>query len=159
MEQKNSLCERPEHRACRLFMCTDRMHRKCFERLVSQLGIHRSQHLMLMSIGRENISSQKELAERMNISTAAVAVTLKKLEAGGYIERVPDEHDSRNNRIFITEEGERVISASRDYISLLDRTMFQGIDGQSLAVFTACLEKMQENLSLFLEDGREEEKQ
>ena len=159
MEQKNSPCERPEYRACRLFMCTDRMHRKGFEKLVSQLGIHRSQHFMLMNIGRENISSQKELAARMNISGAAAAVTLKKLEAGGYIERVPDERDSRNNRIHITEEGKRVINASRDYISLLDRTMFQGIDEQSLAVFTACLEKMQENLSLFLEDGREEDKE
>ena len=81
MEQKNSLCERPEHRACRMFMCTDRMHRKCFEKLVSQLGIHRSQHFMLMSIGRENISSQKELAERMNNFTP------KTKELSGYLKR------------------------------------------------------------------------
>ena len=151
--------ESETHRACRMFMGTDRMHRRLFERLVTDLGIHRSQHFLLMNIDRDGVGSQKELAARMNISGAAAAVTLKKLEAGGYIERVPDERDSRNNRIHITEEGKRVINASRDYISLLDRTMFQGIDEQSLAVFTACLEKMQENLSLFLEDGREEDKQ
>jgi len=156
MDQKNPISERPEHRACRLFMCTDRMHRKGFERLVARLGIHRSQHFLLMNIARGNIGSQKELAERLGISTAAVAVTLKKLEAGGYIERTADDRDSRNNHIGITEKGRKVVGESKEYLSLLDETMFRGIDEESLAVFTACLEKMKENLTLFLEEGHEE---
>ena len=151
--------ESATHRACRSFICTDRLHRKGFERLVARLGIHRSQHFLLMNIDRENTGSQKELAERLGISTAAVAVSLKKLEAEGYIERTVDDRDGRNNQIRITEAGRRVVGESKAYITLLDEAMFRGIDGDSLAVFIECLEKMKENLTQFLEEGNEEAKQ
>lgn len=148
MENKN-LMEDPTHKACLLFMGTDRMHRKLFERMVASLGIHRSQHFLLMSIDRNGVGSQKQLAERMEISTAAVAVALKKLEAEGYLERTAAEEDSRSNEIRITEEGRRVISESRAYIRKLDTAMFRGIDEETLQGFVRCLETMQKNLADF----------
>lgn len=138
--------ESETHKACRLFMGTDRVHRKLFERMVASLGIHRSQHFLLMNIDREGVGSQKELAARLGISTAAVAVTLKKLEAEGYIERTVAEGDSRNNEIRITDAGKRVIGVSRDYIEKLDAAMFRDIDSETLAVFMQCLETMKKNL-------------
>lgn len=147
--EKENFRDSETHKACRLFMGTDRIHRKLFERMVASLGIHRSQHFLLMNIDREGVGSQKALAEKMGISTAAVAVTLKKLEAEGYIERTTAEEDSRNNQIRITEEGKRVIGISRDYIERLDTAMFQGIDGDTLAVFMRCLETMKQNLADF----------
>jgi DNA-binding MarR family transcriptional regulator len=148
--------ESETHRACRAFMVTDRMHRRLFEGMVADLGMHRSQHFLLMNIDREGVGSQKELAARLNISTAAVAVSLKKLEAEGYIERNAAESDSRNNEIRITDEGKRVISVSRDYIRRLDEAMFLGIDGEALAVFVRCLDMMQKNLSDFAsEEGKD----
>ena len=138
--------ESETHKACRLFMGTDRVHRKLFERMVASLGIHRSQHFLLMNIDREGVGSQKELAARLGISTAAVAVTLKKLEAEGYIERTAAEEDSRNNEIRITDAGKRVIGVSRDYIEKLDAAMFRDIDSETLAVFMQCLETMKKNL-------------
>ena len=138
--------ESETHKACRLFMGTDRVHRKLFERMVASLGIHRSQHFLLMNIDREGVGSQKELAARLGISTSAVAVTLKKLEAEGYIERTVAEGDSRNNEIRITDAGKRVIGVSRDYIEKLDAAMFRDIDSETLAVFMQCLETMKKNL-------------
>lgn len=149
MSQNRSAPESETHKACRLFMSTDRMHRKLFERMVTSLGIHRSQHFLLMNIDRDGVGSQKELAKRLGISTAAVAVTLKKLEAEGYIERTAAEEDSRNNEIRITEEGKRVIGVSRDYIEKLDGAMFCDIDGETLTIFMQCLEKMKKNLADF----------
>ncbi len=146
-EQKRPLSE--PHEACRQFMQTDRMHRKLFEKMVAGLGIHRSQHFLLMHLDRDGIGSQKELAERRGISTAAVAVALKKLETEGYIERRSAEDDSRNNEIRITDEGKRVIAVSHDYIARLDEAMFRGIDGETLAVFLECLATMQKNLAEF----------
>ena len=152
MQEKQNAAEWEDsatHRACRAFIGTDRMHRRLFERMVADLGIHRSQHFLLMNIDRNGVGSQKELAARLDISGAAVAVALKKLEAGGYIERAAAENDSRNNEIRITDEGKRVISVSRDYIQRLDEAMFRGIEGESLAEFMRCLEIMQRNLSEF----------
>ena len=149
MAEENQMPEPMTHKACRMFMCTDRMHRKLFERMVTSLGIHRSQHFLLMNIDRHGAGSQKELAERMKISTAAVAVSLKKLESEGYIERRTAEDDGRNNEISITEAGRRVIGVSKDYIHKLDDAMFDGIDEETLTLFMSCLERIQKNLAEF----------
>lgn len=157
MEKDTKTFEKVTHKACRQFMHTDRMHRKLFERMVTSLGIHRSQHFLLMHLDREGVGSQKELAERLEISTAAVAVSLKKLETEGYIERKIAEDDNRNNEIRITDEGKRVIGVSRDYITRLDEAMFRGIDEETLALFMNCLETMQKNLADFGASEGEEE--
>ncbi len=150
--------ERRSAEACRLFMHTDRMHRRLFERMVTELGIHRSQHFLLMHLARGEVGSQKALADRLDISTAAVAVALKKLESGGYIERRTAEGDSRNNEICITEEGQRVVAASRNYIARLDEAMFRGMDDHTLTVFVQCLETMQKNLCEFEAAGKEDKR-
>ena len=40
-------------------------------------------------------ASQKELAEYLNVTAATVAVSVKKLEKGGYITRIVDQEDNR----------------------------------------------------------------
>lgn len=63
-----------------------------------------------------------------NISCATVAVSLKKLEKGGYIEREVDENDNRYNHIRVTEKGTRVIKQS---ICIFRRTEAELLDGFS----------------------------
>lgn len=155
--QKEAWEDSEAHRACLTFITTDRMHRRLFERMVAELGIHRSQHFLLMNIAQGGAGSQKELASRLDISGAAAAVALKKLEAGGYIERTASENDNRNNEIRITDRGKQVIAASRDYIHRLDEAMFRGIDNEMLTTFVKCLDTMQRNLSDFAESEQEEE--
>jgi len=130
-----------------MFIRTDRLHRKAFEGLVSGLGIHRSQHRMLMHLAKDERMTQTELAAHLEVSTAAVAVAIKKLEAGGYIEKKTAEADSRFNEITITERGRAIVSASESYIHELDSAMLDGIDGEMLEGFIKCLEIMQNNLT------------
>ena len=144
--------------ACGMFMKTDRLHRKAFESLVKRLGIHRSQHIMLMHLAKYSGISQTELAEHLEISTAAVAVTIKKLESGGYIEKKAAEKDSRYNSIVITERGREIISASEKYFSEIDGAMLEGIPQEMLETFVRCLEIMQNNLNRLCDGEAEEEK-
>ena len=131
--------------ACRMFMKTDRLHRKAFESLVSRLGIHRSQHILLMHLARGEMS-QTELAAHLEISTAAVAVSLKKLEAGGYIEKKTAERDSRYNEIALTKKGRDIITSSERFFCDIDSAMIEGITPEMLDSFVKCLEIMQNNL-------------
>ena len=139
-----------------MFIRTDRLHRKTFENLVKGLGIHRSQHRMLMHIARDEGISQTDLAEHLEISTAAVAVSIKKLEAGGYIEKKSAEKDSRFNEIKITERGREIVSATEKRIRELDMSMLEGIDGEMLENFIKCLEIMQKNLEGLCSEESEE---
>ncbi len=125
---------------------TDRLHHCCIEKYVQKLGIHRNQHMILMYLSREKVESQKEIAEKFHISTAAVANTLKCLEKSGYILRVACEDDTRKNIISITKKGREVIDASQKHFDYVDNAMVAGITREQLDAFYDVLEIFQDNL-------------
>ena len=99
------------------FIALDREHHRLLEREVGASGMHRSQHAMLLYIKRcSHAPTQKELAELLLISPAAVAVTMKKLENAGYIERKSDENDSRRNSVSLTEKGEEILTNTKKLV-------------------------------------------
>ena len=131
-----------QHRLMRV----NRLHRKAVDKSMSETGLHKSQHMMLMYLSREKCSSQKNIAEHFDISPAAVAVSLKKLEADGYINRQRGENDCRFNEIEITEKGKQVVNFSHDMFVRIDEASFDGVSMQERKVFADVLEKMSENL-------------
>ena len=147
---ENETLKSEKKRACRSLMKTDRMHRRAFEKMVLSLGVHRSQHILLMNIARqgENIS-QKQLSKRLEISEAAVAVSLRRLAASGLIEKKSAEKDCRYNEVSITERGRRIVEESERLFSELDCAMCEGIGEEELEIFIRCLQRMRENLERF----------
>ena len=74
-------------RAVDMMIRTEKMRRTLFDGIVKEIGIHRTQHRMLMHISRcGTLTSQKALAELLGITPAAVNKTLDR--ANEKIERV-----------------------------------------------------------------------
>ena len=63
------------------FLAVLKLHNALVENKISNLGLHRSQHQMLLTIKYNDHICQKDLAGHLEISPAAAAVTLKKLES------------------------------------------------------------------------------
>ena len=132
----------------RNFIHISKLHRAIFESNVSSLGIHQSQHHLLMHIARSGeLPSQKDIAEHFKISPAAVAVSLKKLECGGFIEKMPSE-DARVNKIVITPHGEEIIEKTHEMFAEIDRRVFLGISEEELDSANAFLKKILTNLEM-----------
>ncbi|MBQ7399207.1 MAG: MarR family transcriptional regulator [Clostridia bacterium] len=132
----------------------DRFHRGIFEKMHSAFGIHRSQHRLLMYISRKDVCpSQKDIAEHFGISAAAVAVSLKKLEDSGYIERESLENDNRFNRISLTEKGKKVVAKSEDFFAESDFAMFRDFSEKDYENLLICLDKMMSGLKSFSENS------
>lgn len=131
----------------------DRLHRSTFEKMHSSFGIHRSQHRLLMYISRKDICpSQKDIAEHFDISPAAVAVSLKKLEDGGYITRESLEHDNRFNRITLTQKGKNIVEQSQDFFARSDFAMFSDFTEKDYENLLLCLDKMMSGLKDFADN-------
>ena len=152
-ENKNTPLEQDREalvqKAVFTFIATDKLHRRAIERWASDAGMHSSQHRMLIHLSCcEHTPSQKEIAEHFDISPAAVAGTLKKLEADGYIERgkCSCRQDSRFNEVKITERGREAILQSRKYFRHVDNEAMRGFSAEELDTFMGFLERMQENL-------------
>ena len=132
------------------FISTDRQHRTLLEKQVSKGSLHCSQHRMLLHIYKcSEPPTQKELAQFFEISYAAVAVMLKKLEGAGYVKRAVQENDMRCNRVILTEKGEKILKDTKVLVDQVDSNMFKDFSLEEFASFYKCLEKMQKNLSEF----------
>lgn len=128
-----------------LMQTINRNMKRCVEKKVAGTGVFRSQHKLLMTLGNHQDCSQTELAEKLEISPAAVAVSLKKLEKSGYISRQCDSRDNRVNQIVITEKGQDMIHRSVEYFQEIDENMLKGFSEQELQELSGLLVRMLQN--------------
>ena len=136
-----------EQQTVRLLMLTDRLHRAAIETQIEKLGIHRSQHFILMQLSREDGEvSQSEIAKKLDVSPAAVTVTLKKLEKSGLIERRIAEEDARTKIITLTDAGRKTVEKTHRLFLEVDEQMCGGMTDAELEALCGYLSKMVENL-------------
>ncbi len=127
---------------------TMRLHRAAIERALSDLGIHHSQHRMLVHLHRLGGEvEQRRLAAEFDISPAAVAVTLRKLEARGLIRRSSEGQDGRCKTVRITKEAEALLRNSYDAFTAVDLAMFASFSEEDLSAFRDTLLRMQAALA------------
>jgi len=133
-------------RAIEMMIKINKMHRCMINMRVKEIGIHRTQHRILMHLARDGaLPSQKELADRLDITPAAVTVALKKIERDGYIERTLG-HDTRYNELKITEKGRALVNRTREIFMAADTAIFEGFSDEELDAYVSCLEKLQTNM-------------
>lgn len=128
------------------FIQTDRMHRCLLDRYASTLGVYRGQHHMLLAIYKSGKLNQKELAEKLQITPAAVTSMIKKLEASGYVERKARCDDNRANDIAISEKGMLLLDKTKQGFSQIDEAMLSGFDDAELQSLMGYLERMRNNM-------------
>ena len=113
-------------------------HRTAVQAQMHAAGLGEVGHPMLLSIlessqnaqGKSCCHAQRELAEMLHISPAAVANSLKSLEKGGYIRREPSTGDARRNVVLLTDRGAEAV---RDCHRVLDEVAARMLDGFSEA--------------------------
>ena len=133
-------------RAIDVMIRTDHMHKALIDSRVRTLGIHRTQHRILMHLARhERLPSQKELAEHLDITPAAVTCALKKIENDGYVERTLG-HDNRYNELRITEKGRALVTQTKELFCEADSAMFEDFSDEELEIYIRCMEKLQANI-------------
>ena len=129
-----------------LLIKINRAHKKMIDCGVStKIGFHRTQHIILMKLSKsETLPSQKELAQHLGITPAAISGALDKLEAGGYIKRKIG-NDNRFNEIEITDRGKSVVTETRELFSLIDESLFVGFSSEEIASLKSYLERINGN--------------
>ena len=141
-------------RAVLLMMHTGRMHKSQIDAKVRDIGIHSTQHRILMHLAKcERIPSQKELAEHLDITPAAVTGAIKQIEQDGYIKRTPG-CDTRFYEIEITERGRELVKLTHELFSAVDCAMLEGFSDEELDAFIGYLERMQANMKKQIQTER-----
>lgn len=145
--------ETRNHKLVEKYFMANKLHRMYLERELNKSGVYRSQHQILMFISRCPNASQKEIANRQHVSTATIAVSLKKMEKGGYISRVADKDDNRFNQICITPKGQAVVEGSEKIFKKVENALFAGFTDEELDQFEGFLDKVRLNLEYLFQES------
>lgn len=87
-----------------------------------------------------------DLAVYTVIEQSTLSRTLDALEAHGLVRREPDETDSRQRRVFLTDEGRAEFNRAWPALHEAFEAMFQDIDDAEYAALVATLQKMLKNI-------------
>lgn len=136
-----------------------KLHHAILDRRLSKTGVYRSQSQILMLLKDHSNVSQKDIAQWLNVSTATVAVSVKKLEKGGFITRLVDQEDNRFNKLCLTDKGREIMRCNRDLCFSLENQMFQGFEQDEFDAMEGYLSRIYENLKKIETDMMTERKE
>jgi len=104
--------------------------------------------MLLQSRGKDgDIPAQRDLAEAMRVSPAAIAMSLKSLERLGYVQKRTDAADQRRKRITVTPKGEAAVVKCWAALAATDARMMEGFSPAEREQLAAFLRRMLENLA------------
>lgn len=134
-----------------LFQMVSRARRQAILTALIQQGLGDLGNPMLLFLlearGKDGqVSSQRELSDALHVSPASVAVSLKSLERGGYVEKHADASDQRRKSVRLTPKGAEAIRQCYQVFSHVDQVMFQGFTQEEMDLFCAYQQRMLRNL-------------
>ena len=129
-------------------------HRAAIQSELNAAGLNEVGHPMLVSILQSaeedpegQCQAQRELADLLHVSPAAVANSLKSLERDGYVRREPWPRDARRNRVILTEKGAAAVEGCREVFVRVSDRMLAGFSREELALLAQFQRRMLDNLT------------
>ena len=129
-------------------------HRAAVQRELAAAGLSEVGHPMLLTILKSYgptgtdapCPAQRDLAQLLHISPAAVANPLKSLEKGRYIQRQPSQGDARRNQVTLTQLGAAAVQSCDQIFDRVGAQMLEGFSPQEREQLTAFRRRMLDNL-------------
>ncbi len=95
----------------------ERQRRHYMDEHLRTFKLYGSMFIIILFLDRNPGSSQDNLCEYLLIDKSGVARKCRKLEDLGYIKREQSQDDRRQNRLFLTENGQELLPIIRTYLS------------------------------------------
>ena len=124
-----------------------KLHRQRAEDLLSEIGLHVGQEMVLCALWQKEGVTQTELGERLAVRPATVTNALRRLERKGLVRRVSDPDDQRISRVFPTDEGRERRAEVEEQWSELERETLAGFDDCARDLLRSLLSRIHENLA------------
>jgi DNA-binding MarR family transcriptional regulator len=121
----------------------------------------KSQSYLSVALGKHNLTTaeqpffaalqtcdgatQDELSALINVDKSATARTVKLLEDKGYVKRVQDEADRRQNRVFLTDTARNLWPDVEHELICFNELLTQNVPADNLEIVYTALLQMEEN--------------
>lgn len=122
------------------------LHMQNIMGIIENYGLHSGQPRILHTIAEMNGATQKAIANKLQSSPASLAVSIKRLQKAGLLEKVTDESDLRINQIYLTEKGKKVQSESLADLIMFDNYLLDGFSPEEILQLDSFLCRIYTNL-------------
>lgn len=124
-----------------------RKSQSCIGSALSKYNITTAEYPFFMAIQYNKGLTQEELTEIVCVDKAATARAVRSMEEKGFLIRVQDERDRRQNRIYATEKTMQLADAVNSELLRFNDLLTQGISAENVDIILAGLQKMEQNVS------------
>ena len=101
-----------------------------------------AKQLLLLELISSNISSTKEIAQQLDISTSAVSQLLNKLEEKGYITRTVNPKNRREILLKLSKKGESFFREQEEFSKEIDELVYGKLPEEDLQQLANILKKL-----------------
>ncbi len=130
-----------------------RMLRTYADQRARQFGISRAQWTVLMRLHRSEGLKQSELAEILDLQPISLTRLLDRLAENGLIERRPDPHDRRANRLYLTPAARPLLKQLTTLGEDVMQIVLQNVDEHAREQLLRNLGVMKDNLRAAINRG------
>lgn len=114
------------HLLRRLFII-QRLHFRILQEELEKQDIHPGQPPMLILIQKSEGINQNEIARKLSVRAATVAIMLRRMEKAGLIQRRQDEKDKRIQHVFLTEKGRKICELLKEQAERIEKMATEGL--------------------------------
>ncbi|MEO3867316.1 MarR family winged helix-turn-helix transcriptional regulator [Nonomuraea sp. B12E4] len=108
-------------------------HRARAAALLTPLGLHPGQEVLLLELARTGPMIQAQLSEALNCEPPSVTLMTRKLEAGGHIRRTPSPSDRRASVVELTDSGRALAEQVKQVWCALAEETVTGLPPETVA--------------------------
>lgn len=125
---------------------TGRAVGRAFDEALVEAGGSLSTWLVLMSLKRRPVASQRELAAAVGIQGATLTHHLNAMESAGLLTRRRDPANRRIHVVELTEHGEAAFQRMRAVAVAFDRRLRTGMDADDIERLSQLLGRLHDNI-------------
>lgn len=124
-----------------------RQLRKDFDSHVGDFGLTRSQWSLIATVAARPGSTQRQIAEMLEMSEASTGRLIDRLEADGLLVRRDRPDDRRARAVHLTEKADPLLERMGDFAQMREERMAHGMSEEQLAKLRELLDLIYVNLA------------
>lgn len=129
------------------------MRRLRCQRELTLMGLYKGQFGILDYVLRNPGCTQREIADHMAVTASSVAKSTARMQRAGLLSKNVNESNLRCNKLYITDEGERISRQTRELFDRMDLKMFEGFSEEEIGLLESFLNRIINNMAESPEDA------
>lgn len=105
-----------------------KLYRYRMDAVARQHGLFFGQAPILHAIAKNEGCTQADIAGRLGVSAPSIAASAKRLEKSGLIRKETDPDNLRRNKLYLTEDGRKALSAAKADMEQVNAEIFSRLD-------------------------------